>query len=47
MPFDRDRQYAVLKCSIYTGEQIAGFKGNRIFIISLLDFCFLLGYDIQ
>lgn len=26
MPFDRDRQYAVLKCSICTGEQIAGFK---------------------
>lgn len=26
IPFDREKQQAVLKCSICTGEQVAGFK---------------------
>lgn len=26
IPFDSNRQYAVIRCSICTGEQVAGFK---------------------
>ena len=26
IPFDSDKQIAVIKCSICTGEQVAGFK---------------------
>ncbi|MBO4241803.1 MAG: aspartate dehydrogenase [Clostridiales bacterium] len=29
MPFDSDKQTAVIKCSICTGEQIAGFKSKE------------------
>ena len=29
IPFDRDKQTAVIKCSICTGEQIAGFKNKE------------------
>lgn len=28
VPFDKDSQTAVIKCSICTGEQVAGFKNN-------------------
>ncbi|MBO4867861.1 MAG: aspartate dehydrogenase [Ruminococcus sp.] len=29
MPFDPDKQTAVVRCSICTGEQIAGFKDKE------------------
>ena len=29
IPFDSDKQTAVIKCSICTGEQIAGFKSKE------------------
>ena len=29
VPFDRDNQTAVIKCSICTGEQVAGFKNRK------------------
>ena len=29
VPFDRTRQYAVMKCSICTGEMTAGFKDRE------------------
>ncbi|EXM37710.1 aspartate dehydrogenase [Ruminococcus albus SY3] len=29
IPFDPDKQTAVIKCSICTGEQIAGFKNKE------------------
>ena len=29
IPFDSDKQIAVIKCSICTGEQIAGFKSKE------------------
>lgn len=29
IPFDPDKQTAVIKCSICTGEQIAGFKSKE------------------
>ena len=28
-PFDPDKQIAVIKCSICTGEQVAGFKSKE------------------
>ena len=28
IPFDAARQYAVMKCSICNGEQVAGFKNK-------------------
>lgn len=28
VPFDADKQTAILKCSICKGEQVAGFKDN-------------------
>ena len=28
VPFDKDSQIAVIKCSICTGEQVAGFKNK-------------------
>ena len=29
IPFDSDKQIAVIKCSICTGEQVAGFKSKE------------------
>ena len=29
IPFDSDKQIAVIKCSICTGEQVAGFKNKE------------------
>ena len=29
IPFDPDKQIAVIKCSICTGEQVAGFKSKE------------------
>ncbi|MBP3241857.1 MAG: aspartate dehydrogenase [Oribacterium sp.] len=29
MPFDSDKQIAVIKCSICTGVQVAGFKSKE------------------
>ncbi|MCR5167091.1 MAG: aspartate dehydrogenase [Oscillospiraceae bacterium] len=29
IPFDSDKQTAVIKCSICTGEQVAGFKNKE------------------
>ena len=29
IPFDSDKQIAVIKCSICTGEQMAGFKSKE------------------
>lgn len=29
VPFDPENQKAVIRCSICTGEQVAGFKGIR------------------
>ncbi len=29
IPFDPDKQTAVIKCSICTGEQVAGFKSKE------------------
>lgn len=29
IPFDPDKQLAVIKCSICTGEQVAGFKSKE------------------
>ena len=29
IPFDPDKQIAVIKCSICTGEQVAGFKNKE------------------
>lgn len=29
IPFDSDKQIAVIKCSICTGEQVAGFKSKK------------------
>ncbi len=29
IPFDSDKQLAVIKCSICTGEQVAGFKSKE------------------
>ena len=29
VPYDRERQYAVMKCSICTGEMTAGFKDRE------------------
>ncbi len=29
IPFDPDKQVAVIKCSICTGEQVAGFKSKE------------------
>ncbi len=28
IPFDPEKQYAVLRCSICTGEKVAGFKNK-------------------
>ncbi|MBP5281952.1 MAG: aspartate dehydrogenase [Lachnospiraceae bacterium] len=29
MPFDPEKQLAVIRCSICTGEQVAGFKSKE------------------
>lgn len=29
IPFDREKQFAVIKCSICNGEQVAGFRNKE------------------